>query len=108
MLSRIKYRSIITPLLIYMVCGATMSYFVWAAVNGDRGLKAKRAYKVEITALMSELDSLKAEHASLEARNLQLRSGALDKDLLEEEARSVLGRVHKNDLVVFLSKGSNN
>ena len=108
MLPRLKFRTILAPLVIYMVCGATMSYFVWAAVNGDRGLKAKRAYKVEITNLTTELDGLKAEHAALEARNIQLRAGALDKDLLEEEARSVLGRVYKNDLVVFLTKNSAN
>lgn len=104
MLNRFKIRAIAMPLMIYAICGVTMSYFVWAAVNGDRGLKAKRAYQTEISGLTSELDALKAEHAALEARNLQLRTAALDKDLLEEQARAVIGRVHKNDLVVFLKQ----
>jgi hypothetical protein len=30
-----------------------------------------------------------------------LRSDQIDRDLLEERARAVLGRVHRNDLVVI-------
>jgi len=108
MVIRLKYRAIVVPLVIYLVSGAAMAYFVWAAVNGDRGLKAKRIYKAEIASLSAELDSLKADHAKLEHRNAQLRAGSIDRDLLEEEARIVLGRVHKNDILIFLSKTASN
>lgn len=105
---RIKTRAILKPLAIYIVSAAAIGYFVYTAVNGDRGLKAKQAYQVEISRLNTELSTLKAEHAALEARNIQLRAGAIDKDLLEEEARSVLGRVHKNDMVIFVGKPAAN
>eukprot|EP01037_Dinobryon_pediforme_P006347 gene6347-6414_t len=90
--------------MVYIVSGAALSYFVWAAVNGDRGLKAKRAYMADVASLSKELDYLRATHAAMERRNVQLRAATIDKDLLEEEARIILGRVAKNDVMIFVGK----
>jgi cell division protein FtsB len=108
MVTRIQYRALLVPLLIYTVSGAAFYYFVWTAANGDRGLKAKTAYKAEIINLSKELDLLKAEHTELERRKDQLRSATIDSDLLEEQARIRLGRVAKNDVVIFLGKSGTN
>ena len=105
---RLKYRAILIPLMLYIISGAALSYFVWAAVNGDRGLKAKRAYMVDVANLTKELDDLRATHAAMERRNIQLRPASIDKDLLEEEARLILGRVAKNDVIIFLGKSNAN
>jgi len=108
MVTRIKYRAVLVPLLLYAVAGAALSYFGWAADHGNRGLKAKSAYMADIASLTKHLDALKAEHLALERRNVQLRPATIDKDLLEEEARIILGRVAKNDVVVFLGKSASN
>ena len=44
---------------------------------------------------------LAASGATLFYRIALLRSDQIDRDLLEERARVVLGRVHRNDLVVI-------
>jgi len=108
MVVRIKYRAILTLLVLYAFAGAAFYYFVWAAANGERGLKAKSAYVADISRLSKELEALQTEHAALERRNAQLRPASIDRDLLEEQARIVLGRVAKNDVMIFLNKPSAN
>jgi len=51
--------------------------------------------------LNKELGDLKAERTHWERRIALLRSDQIDRDLLEERARVMLGRVHKNDLVII-------
>jgi cell division protein FtsB len=51
--------------------------------------------------LSRELEDARRERAEWERRIALLRSDQIDRDLLEERARVMLGRVHKNDLVII-------
>ena len=102
MVKRTRIRAILLPLLLYCVSGAAVSFFTWHAVNGDRGLKARAEYERRIALLNSELDGLALEKANWQKRIALMRSDAVDRDLLEEEARHLLARVGKNDLVIYL------
>lgn len=102
MVIRTRLRSILFPLVLYGVSGSIGSYFVWHAINGERGLKTNDEYRLKIATLTSDLDTAKREKAQWLHRIELLRGAVIDRDLLEEEARVVLDRVHKNDLVVFL------
>ncbi|MCI0467315.1 MAG: septum formation initiator family protein [Beijerinckiaceae bacterium] len=99
-----RARSALYPLLLYCVSGLIGGYFFWHTLNGERGLKAKDEYEQKIVALKSELETLKAEHALWNQRIALLSGRVIDRDLLDEEARAVLGRVHRNDLVVLLPR----
>jgi cell division protein FtsB len=83
------------------VLGVASGYLVWGASNGERGLKAKAEYSSVMLDLSAELAKLQTERASWDRRVALMRSEAVDRDLLDEEARAVLDRVGKNDLVVF-------
>ena len=76
-------------------------------MNGERGLKTKDEYEHKIAELRGELDGLKSEHALWNHRIALLTGRAIDRDLLEEEARALLGRVNRTDLVVFLPRTQN-
>jgi cell division protein FtsB len=102
MVIRRRWRAIVFPIFLYAVSGSVTSYFVWHAVNGDRGLKTQDEYHAKMDRLTGELSDLRAERASWERRIAMIRAEALDKDLLEEQARVMLGRVHKNELVIML------
>jgi cell division protein FtsB len=99
-----RARATLYPLLLYCVSGAIGGYFVWHAVNGERGLKTKDEYEHKIATLRGDLEALKLEHASWNHRITLLSGREIDRDLLDEEARSLLGRVNRNDLVVFLPR----
>jgi cell division protein FtsB len=101
MVVRTRARAILFPIAFYIVLGVASGYLVWGALNGQRGLKTKAEYSAEMQNLTAELKGLQAERQSWERRVALMRSDAVDRDLLDEEARAVLDRVGKNDLVVF-------
>ena len=98
-----RLRSILFPLALYCVSGGIGSFFVWHAVNGDRGLKVSGEYEKSIAMLKAQLVATRDESAKWQHRIDLMRGATIDRDLLEEEARVKLDRVGKDDLVVFLS-----
>jgi cell division protein FtsB len=103
MVVRTRLRSIVVPILFYLVLGTASGYLVWAASNGEHGLKAKERYDAEAEALKTELAGLRQERARWERRVKSLRPESVDRDLLDEEAHGKLDRVGKNEVVIFLN-----
>jgi cell division protein FtsB len=96
-----RARAVLIPLALYAVAAALVGYFVHHAHNGSRGLEAKRELKVQLDELTRDLAVVRAERAEWDRRIALLRSDQIDRDLLEERARTLLGRVHRNDLVII-------
>lgn len=101
MVVRTRLRAILTPLVLYAVSGAMSAYFIQTAIHGDRGLRTKDEYKVQIAALRGDLDRLKEERAGWQHRVTLMRSETVDRDLASEEIRLKLGYVDPHDLVIF-------
>ena len=102
MVIRTRIRAVVIPLLLYAVSGSAAGYFVWHAKNGERGLKAKAEHIATANVLEAELAALRAERKLWERRVSHMRPEGVDRDMLEEEARVVLNRVDKRDLVIFV------
>jgi len=58
--------------------------------------QAQDEYQARVQAMNAELASLRTERARWQHRVDMMQADAVDRDLLDEEARDVLGRVHKN------------
>jgi cell division protein FtsB len=102
MVVRTRLRAILLPLVLYTVSGSVAAYFVWHALNGERGLKASLEYTKQIADLDKERAGLRAERAKWEHRIGLVRGDEIDRDLLEEETRRILGRVNAHEVVVLL------
>jgi cell division protein FtsB len=100
MVVRTRLRSIVTPIVLYLVLGVATGYLVWGASNGEHGLKAKVKFDAEAVELKAQLAGLKTERARWELRVASLNSD-VDKDLLDEEAHALLDRVAKDEVVIF-------
>lgn len=94
-------RSFFLSLGLYAVASAVVSYFLFHAHHGSRGLETKEAILAATAEIKSELAEVQAERRDLEHRVALVRSDAMDKDILDELARAVLGRVAKNDVVIM-------
>ncbi len=79
---------------------ALIAYFGYHAVQGDRGLIAWWNLRQEIEKTDYELAAVTAQRKRLEHRVSLLRPESLDRDMLEERARAMLGVVHQDDLIV--------
>ena len=102
MVVRTRLRRFLLPLALYAVSGGIGGFFVWHAVNGDRGLKVSGEYEKSIAALEAQRAAVRAEHVQWQHRIELLRGAAIDRDLLGEEARVVLDRIGKDEVAVFL------
>lgn len=77
-----------------------MAYFVYHAVEGDRGLRAWQRLDGEIAQASDVLTDIATERQALESKVARLNPNSLDTDMLEERARLVLGYVPANSVVI--------
>jgi len=75
-------------------------YFTFAAVQGDYGLFKRLEVNAEGDALARELASLEIEVARLENLTTRLSDNFLDLDLLDQQARDVLGMIRADEIVI--------
>ncbi len=85
---------------IVLVAMTFAAYFCFSAVQGELGILRRAEYQAEAASLRAELDDLTQQIAQMENKTHRLSDGYLDLDLLDERVRDVLGRVHKDDLVL--------
>ena len=75
-------------------------YFTFAAVQGDYGLFKRIEVNAEGDALSVELAALQAEVARMENLTARLSDNFLDLDLLDQQARDVLGMIRADEIVI--------
>lgn len=75
-------------------------YFTFASVQGDYGLFRRVQINAEAAELRSERDTLAAEIAALANKTLRLSDDYLDLDLLDQQARDMLGLVRADEIVL--------
>jgi cell division protein FtsB len=87
--------------LIYMALSFTLgAYFTFAAVQGDYGVFRRVEITAEGEALTAERDKLAAELAEMANLTRRLSDAYLDLDLLDQQARDILGYVRTDEIVI--------
>lgn len=88
------------PLLFFAIAFALSLYFTFAAVQGDFGLFRRAEILAEANDMRAHLADVRAEVAQVENLTHRLSDDYLDLDLLDEQARSVLGMVRADEIVI--------
>ena len=88
-----------------IICVFTISlslglYFTFAAVQGDFGILRRAEINHDIKKLQVEIGSLNVEIADLKNLTRRLSDHYLDLELLDQQARDVLGYVRTDELVI--------
>ncbi len=87
-------------MIFFTVALTLTAYFTFTAVQGDFGLFRRAEITVERARLARELAGLQAEVARMENLTRRLSDDYLDLDLLDQQARDVLGLVRADEIVV--------
>lgn len=102
MVSRARFKAILTGIALYAIAAAFVAYFGVNAYTGKYGLNARVELDQEIQSLTAELANLKADRMKAEQRVALLRSDRVDPDMLDEQARYQLDYAGPRDLVRML------
>jgi cell division protein FtsB len=82
-------------------------YFVFHSIYGSKGILAYFKLQAELDRAHQKLKILRAERLEIENQTKLLRNESLDKDMLDEKIRSVLGLSHPGEQV-FINTPQNN
>jgi len=87
-------------LFFFAIAFALSLYFTFAAVQGDFGLFRRAEIVAENQDLRHQLANARVEVARMENLTKRMSDDYLDLDLLDEQARKVLGMVRTDEIVI--------
>ena len=90
----------IGPLAVTVVSLTLATYFVFSAIQGDYGVLRRAEYLSESRALTLNLYQLQSSISLLENKTLRLSDHYLDLDLLDQQARDILGFIRPDEIVI--------
>jgi cell division protein FtsB len=95
-----RTRPALGTLLIMMTMITMGVYFTFAAIQGDYGVLRRAEVNGEAQELTVELATLTAQVAEMENLTRRLSDDYLDLDLLDQQARDVLGLIRPDEIVI--------
>ena len=75
-------------------------YFTFAAVQGDYGLFRRAEIQSDAKKLEAELAMLQSEVDKMRNLTLRMSDEYLDLDLLDEQARDILGQIRSDEVII--------
>lgn len=99
-MSQFRNRAPVGVILFFAVAMALGTYFTFAAVQGDFGLFRRAEIEEENRRMAAELERLESEVGRMQNLTRRLSDDYLDLDLLDEQAREVLGLVRADEIVI--------
>ena len=88
------------PLAVTLVSLTLAAYFVFSAIQGDYGVLRRAENQAEFNVLSQNLEQLQISIALQENKTLRLSDHYLDLDLLDQQARDILGFIRPDEIVI--------
>lgn len=85
-----------------VLAACVVAYFVFHAIQGDRGLLAYLQLTQQLEETQVVAQDLADRRMEWEHKVSLLKPGSLDPDMLEERARSVLNYLRDDEVVIYL------
>lgn len=95
-----RKRPALGVVMYFAVAFSLATYFTFAAVQGDYGLFRRIQVEAETNTLKGERDTLQLQLAKMQNKTRRLSDDFLDPDLLDEQARRVLGLLRPDEIVI--------
>ena len=95
-----RKRPALGAMIFFLIAFGMGGYFTFAAVQGDFGLFHRAEIEAEERALQAQLDQLQEQVVLMENLTKRLSDTYLDLDLLDQQARDVLGLMRGDEIVI--------
>ena len=99
-MEQVSFKNGFTGILASLGIIAGSAFFTFAALQGDYGLFRLFQVQAQESRLLAELEVLADNHKRLQNRTHRLSNEYLDLDLLDEQARKVLGLARGDEIVI--------
>jgi cell division protein FtsB len=91
---------VVGALIVPAICAATVAYFGYFTIWGERGLMALASAQTRLSVEQQQLDALKGARERLQHRIALLKSGHADADLVQEIRREQLIGAEAGEIAV--------
>ena len=91
----------ILEITLLALCLILCLYFIIASFNGEFGVSAKYHLLAKEKGLADELNIINKETKIIKNRIKRLSNASLDLELLDQQARIILGMIGEDELIVF-------
>ena len=91
----------ILEITLLSVCLILCLYFIIASFNGEFGVSAKYHLLAKEKILANKLNTINKETEIIKNRIKRLSNTSLDLELLDQQARIILGMIGEEELIVF-------
>lgn len=91
----------ILEITLLTVCLILCLYFIIASFNGEFGVSAKYHLLAKEKVLANELNTINKETKIIKNRIKRLSNTSLDLELLDQQARIILGMIGEEEIIVF-------
>ncbi|KEP71657.1 septum formation initiator family protein [Thioclava sp. BHET1] len=93
-------RPTIGPLIFFTIAVVLGAYFAFAAVQGRYGILQRAQIEAEIDQKRAVRDNLRAQVDRMANLTHRLSDNYLDLDLLDQQARDILGEMRSDEIVI--------
>ena len=90
----------IVRFMFFLLCFLLSLYFALATVQGDYGMVKRNQIKSDMVLLDHELNQLKTKVSKLKNKTHRLSDDFLDFDLLDTQARFILGFIRPKEIII--------
>lgn len=97
----IEQRYILRQNLLTIIGFCLFCYFSYHAALGERSYIGLISLERQVAKVSEQHEHLKTEREALEKKVTMLRPGSIDRDLLEERARYILGYGYENERIIL-------
>ena len=98
---RLFKNSKILEITLSVTCVILCFYFIIASFNGEFGVAAKYELLAREKVLTKELDLLIEENLAIKNKVERLSDTSLDLELLDQQARKILGMIGEDEVIIF-------
>ncbi len=90
-----------SSILFLLVSLGLISYFIYHALQGNHGLKARTHLKWRVERLERQHAELSKLRTQIERDVALLKPEKIDPDMLDQQARKLLNIVHSDDIIIL-------